>query len=101
MSIFNFKGRTFTLTEIKYLRVILDSTLTFQLHVDKITDKGTIFLCTGRCMFGVKWSLPPNVTQLSGMHANGGLEATHREKLRKLQRLVCLGITGTTAYCGC
>jgi len=92
---------------VKYLRVILDSCLTWKEHMDVKVKKAqnSMWACRRAC--GVTWGLKPRVvhwlyvaiirpsiTFASLVWLPGCQTASAKRKLSKVQRLACLGITG-------
>lgn len=104
----NLWGQTLQLEQrVKYLGVVLDSKLTFDSHLEKVTTKATRALWACRSMVGKKWGLKPymmrwlytkvvrpTITYASLIWWHKTNRAGFISKLSKLQRLACLGITG-------
>jgi hypothetical protein len=92
---------------VKYLGVILDSWLTWRKHVDVKVRKAQNLLWPCRRAYGVVWGLRPrvvhwlyvsvirpSVTFASLVWWSGCQMPSAKKKLRRIQRLACLGITG-------
>jgi len=92
---------------VKYLGVILDSRLTWKEHVDAKVKKAQNLMWACRTACGVAWGLKPrvvhwlyvaiirpSVTFASLVWWPGCQTASAKRKLSRVQRLVCLGITG-------
>ena len=95
------------LGEIKYLGVILDSKLSWNQHLDKVTKRSESILLTTKRMHGQTWGLQPKmahwiytrvvvptITYAALTWWPKTLQVGARLKLSKIQRLACLGITG-------
>jgi len=94
---------------VKYLVVILDSCLTWKEHVDAKVKKAQNLMWACRRSCCVTWGLKPrvvhwlyvaiirpSVTFASLVWWPGCQTASAQRKLSRIQRLVCLGITGAT-----
>jgi len=88
---------------VKYLRVVLDSWLTWREHVDVNVRKAHNLLWACRRAFGVTWGLTPwlyislirpSITFTSLVWWPGSQTASAKKGLSRIQRLACLGITG-------
>ena len=95
-------------TSVKHLGVILDSRLNWREHVDVRVKTAQNLLWACRRAYGVAWGLRfrvvhwlyvsiirPAITFASLVWWPGCQAATVKKKLSKIQRLACLGITGT------
>jgi len=95
------------LMSVKYLRVILDSRLTWREHVAVKVKKAHNSLCACTRVCGRAWGLGPrvvnwlyvsvirpSVTFASLVWWPGCQTDCAKNKLSKIQRLACLGITG-------
>ena len=93
--------------QVKYLGVILDSKLTFGLHVEKTIAKATNCFMACRSIMCRKWGMRPKMVLwiytavIRPMILYAALVwwprtklATTQASLRKLQRLACLAVTG-------
>ena len=93
--------------EVKYLGVIIDRKLTWKPHVDNIVKKATTLLWQLRRIVGRKWGLQPQTMMwvytaiIRPRITYGSLvwwpaveKTTYAQRLARLQRLACLGITG-------
>jgi len=108
-----FRTRLFGMTlhrsmSVKYLGEILDSRLTWREHMDVKVRKAQNLLWACRRAYGVMWGLRPrvvhwlyvciirpSVTFASLVWWPGCQTASAKKKLNRIQRLACLGITGT------
>jgi hypothetical protein len=92
---------------VKYLVVILDSRLTWQEHADAKTRKAQNLMWACRRTYGAMWGLRPKVvywlyvsiirpslTFASLVWWPGCQTASSQQKLSRIHRLACLGITG-------
>jgi hypothetical protein len=92
---------------VKYVRVVLDSRLTWREHVNVKVTKAYNLLWACRRAYGVTWGLGPKVvhwlyiciirpsiTFTSLVWWPGCQTASVKKKLSRVQRLACLGITG-------
>jgi hypothetical protein len=92
---------------VKYLRVVLDSRLTWREHVDAKVRKAYTLLWACKRACGVRWGLKlrvvhwlyvsivrPSITFASLFWWPGCQTARDKQQLSNLQRLACLGITG-------
>jgi hypothetical protein len=92
---------------VKYLRVVLDSRLTWRKHVDVKVRKAHNTLCACRRACGAKWGLKtkvvhwlyvsiirPSITFASLVWWPGCKTASAMRRPSRIQRLACLGITG-------
>lgn len=93
--------------EVKYLGVILDQKLTWNSHLNYITQKAKIALGTCKRLAGIHWGLCPKnmfwlytavvrpiITYVCVIWHSKTKQKTCRSKLDSLQRLACLIITG-------
>ena len=93
--------------QAKYLGVILDHTLTWTPHILNRIRKATNIFCACRRAYGPTWGLKPKVvwwlyrtivlptlTYAAGAWWPKTLQKTAAEKLNRVQRLACLGMTG-------
>jgi Rad3-related DNA helicase len=78
----------------KYLRVVLDSSLSWREHVDVIVRKAHNLLWACRRAFGVMWIsiIRPSITFASTVQWPGCQTASSKKRLSRIQRLACLGI---------
>jgi ribonuclease HI len=94
-------------SSVKYLGVWLDAKLTWNKHLEHVTKKATMLMHMCRRAYGQTWGLRPGVVHwlytavIRPVIAYGslvwwpkGLQTTAQQKLTKIQRLACLGITG-------
>jgi hypothetical protein len=88
---------------VKYLRVVLDSWLTWREHVKVKAIKAHNLLWACRRTFGVTWGLrlwlyvsiiSPSITFASLVRWPGCQMASAKKRLSRIQRLACLGNTG-------
>jgi hypothetical protein len=102
-----FEAKLILLGSVKYLRVILDSRLTWREHVDVKTRKAHNLLWACRRVCGARWGLKPKVVHwlyitivrssisfASLVWWLGCQMASAKKRLSKVQRLACLGIMG-------
>jgi hypothetical protein len=93
---------------VKYLRVILDSWLTWREHVDVKVREAHNLLWACRRAYGVMWGpkprvvhwlyisiITPSVTFASLVQWPGCQTASSKKELSRVQRLACLGMRGT------
>jgi Reverse transcriptase (RNA-dependent DNA polymerase). len=103
------RGITFS-REVKYLGVILDNKLTWNAHLEKVVSKAKQTLCVCRRLIGKTWGLKPKMSHwlytsiVRPRILYGAVvwwqktqQTTAKEKLNRIQRLACLGITGAMA----
>jgi hypothetical protein len=94
--------------EVKYLGVTIDSKLTWNQHLERITKKAETALVVARRSFGKKWGIKPDmlywlynmvvkpiITYAALVWWPKTLQSTAMRKLGKVQRLACLSITGS------
>lgn len=92
---------------VKYLGIILDAKLNWNLHLDQAVQKATTALWVSRKTFGMKWGLKPKMiswiysaiirprlTYAALVWWPKTKQKTAQKKLEKLQRLICISITG-------
>jgi hypothetical protein len=103
-------GKTIQLsTEVKYLRLTLDIGLTWSTQLDKVTNRAYRAFWTCKGTFGKTWGLKswvvhwvytmvvrPTITYVTMVWWPRLKFMMSQAKLSKLQRLACLGVTGTT-----
>lgn len=102
------EGRALEIKDsVKYLGVIIDKRLNWQLHINKVIDKARAVFYTMRRMFSTTWGLSTKMVRWMYMSmvrpiiAYGAIVWEHRTKvksvqqmLQKFQRLICVGATG-------
>lgn len=92
---------------VKFLGVLLDEKLNWNIHLEQVVNKATNALWISRKTFGKHWGLKPKMIQwiytaiIKPRITYAALvwwpktkQTTTQKKLEKLQRLVCLSITG-------
>jgi hypothetical protein len=77
---------------VKYLRVVLDSSLSWREHVDVIVRKAHNLLWACRRVFGMTWIIRPSITFAFIVQWPGCQTASAKKRLSRIQRLACLGI---------
>ena len=96
-----------TVSQVKYLGVVLDSSLTWTPHVKMICSKATRAMMMCRRTAGRVWGLRPSVmywlytavvrpvlAYCAMVWVTALEKATVVQKLQKVQRLACVGVTG-------
>lgn len=94
-------------SSVKYLGVILDDKLNWNLHLEQVISKATIALWVSKNTFGKKWGLKPKmihwiytvivrprVVYAALVWWPKTKQSTAQKKLEKLQRLACMAMTG-------
>jgi ribonuclease HI len=95
--------------EVKYLGVILDRKLTWNIHLDRQIERATNSLWICRKLLGKQWGLKPKlalwiytamvrpiISYASIVWWEKAMQTTAQSKLNQLQRLACLTTLGGT-----
>lgn len=99
-------------SETKYLGIVLDRKLTWNPHLTRTTERATVAYWCCKRLLGKTWGLSPKLiywsyrTIIRPLVTYAALvwwpktkEKTASEKLSKVQRLACLGVTGAIPTC--
>jgi hypothetical protein len=95
------------LDEVKYLGVTLESKLSWNQHLQKITRKAQTTFAVIRCTCGIKWGLRlntvhwlytrvirPSIYYGALVWWSKAMQKTTKTQLDRIQRAACLAITG-------